>query len=580
MKYYIEINSWNLLESFVTESVSPYSFYRERYFGNNLSRYLNGLKEKSDFLILSETDLGGDFSVAVDESLIDKKLLGKVGRLKTSFTYPKTVYYRKGLVRFRFGSLELMDSLIAESQILLEVKCVEKYKDDFYVKNIECKDRKGITSLKDLGSLEKSVYIGFDNLYNKMKGAIVGYVRGSYTSTGAFDQILQSELRNLKNSFGGLNTQIMMNDAVIDNDCILESVDRCKKAFLKRYGVSNSFDVLTALYHEVRNLSKLRADEVQYQKSQASRVLKNKLLDEKTLIENQMSDIERSYNLYNVRIELEKIKAKERANGERIGKTRLYFKKGTPEYTSKQQLKGIIDDFENNNEEYKKLKCRLSEIEYQLNGESVGKYDTTLSAVFTRISDIINDLIKVASSVTNADGVDFSHISFNDRSLHIANNQNDPEIGYFNILLACVLKDDQPQQLSEFYVLQLLEESAKQFKSTPWSENRSGEKILGCLRGFWEYKHQRREQFEIPEDMPVFQSIMSFLVKPLGYEQIERYMLIKKFMNKEYAFMLWGACVGFADIPKTFTKILYDNKNVTCALDDFLLKCLKPNEDD
>ena len=57
MQYYIEISSWNLLESFVTESISPFSFYSERNFGNNLSRYLSGEEEKSNYLILSTQDL-------------------------------------------------------------------------------------------------------------------------------------------------------------------------------------------------------------------------------------------------------------------------------------------------------------------------------------------------------------------------------------------------------------------------------------------------------------------------------------------------------------------------------------------
>lgn len=39
MFYYIGINSWNLLESFVSESISPFSFYQVRGYGNNLSRY-------------------------------------------------------------------------------------------------------------------------------------------------------------------------------------------------------------------------------------------------------------------------------------------------------------------------------------------------------------------------------------------------------------------------------------------------------------------------------------------------------------------------------------------------------------
>lgn len=42
MFYYISTNSWNLLESFVSESISPFSFYQVRGYGNNLSRYLDG----------------------------------------------------------------------------------------------------------------------------------------------------------------------------------------------------------------------------------------------------------------------------------------------------------------------------------------------------------------------------------------------------------------------------------------------------------------------------------------------------------------------------------------------------------
>ena len=43
MFYYIGINSWNLLESFVSESISPFSFYQVRGYGNNLSRYIDGI---------------------------------------------------------------------------------------------------------------------------------------------------------------------------------------------------------------------------------------------------------------------------------------------------------------------------------------------------------------------------------------------------------------------------------------------------------------------------------------------------------------------------------------------------------
>ena len=34
--------------------------------------------------------------------------------------------------------------------------------------------------------------------------------------------------------------------------------------------------------------------------------------------------------------------------------------------------------------------------------------------------------------------------------------------------------------------------------------------------------------------------------------------------------MLWGAWVGFADIPKTFTNVLYQNDDVTRLIDNRL----------
>ena len=70
--------------------------------------------------------------------------------------------------------------------------------------------------------------------------------------------------------------------------------------------------------------------------------------------------------------------------------------------------------------------------------------------------------------------------------------------------------------------------------------------------------------------MPILQSTLSFFVKPLGFEQIERYMLLKKFSHKAYAFMLWGAWIGFADMPKTFTNVLYQNDDVTRLIDNKL----------
>ena len=563
MQYYIEISSWNLLESFVTESISPFSFYSERNFGNNLSRYLSGEKERANYLILSTKDLGGNISLIIDDSLIESSCLSPIKGLKTAFTYPKTIYFKKGLVSFRFSTPELRDSLIAESQILLEVKCLDKYLSTFDVKSIESKNVKGIKAFSNPISYEKGAYVNYDNKFNKIKGAIVGYARGQYTSSDEVSLLLQNNLRDIKNSFGGMNTQIMMSDVFDENSDLSERIRNSKEIYFMTVGVSNSFDVLLDQYKEVINLAKMRSEEKK--QSYNNNQKKENLLKEKTYIEDRISRIEESFNIIEVRKELDSIKALEKANGERVGKSRLYFKKDTVEYERKRQLKSIIEEFENGNAEYIQYKNRLYQIDQELNDDS-NKFDNILSVIFTRISDILNDLIKNASSLTNGGIVDLSHVSISD-SLSLLSNPDDSETCYFNILLNCILNSTTAKQLSEHSVLLVLEESAKKFKSTPLSMADSGKMILNTLREYWLYKNQRVDSFNIPEGMPVLQSIMSFFVKPLGFDQIERYMMIKKFSSKAYAFMLWGAWIGFADMPKTFTNVLYQNDVINSLID-------------
>ncbi len=566
MHYYIEISSWNLLESFVTESISPFSFYSERNFGNNLSRYLSGEKEKSNYLILSTQDFGGDITLIVDETLIDKAYLNPIKKFTANpvYTYPKTIYYRKGFVRIRFSNSKLKDSLIAESQILLEVKSLDKFVSDFYVKSKTIENRATISNLKEESFLlERQSFIDFDIKYNKIKGALVGYTRGQYTTSDDTTLKLQNNLRDIKNSFGGMNTQIMMSDVFDENSNLSERIRNCKELYFKTVGLSNSFDVLLDQYKEVINMAKMRSEEKK--RSYNNNQKKGNLLKEKTYIEDCISRIEESYNIIEARKEFDSIKALEKANGERVGKSRLYFKKDTVEYERKQQLKSIIEEFENGNAEYIQYKNRLYQIDQELNDDS-NKFDNILSAIFTRISDILNDLIKSASSLTNGGIVDLSQMSISD-PLYLLSNPDDSETCYFNILLNCILNNTTAKQLSEHSVLLVLEESAKMFKSTPLSMVDSGKMILNTLREYWLYKNQRVDSFNIPEGMPVLQSIMSFFVKPLGFDQIERYMMIKKFSSKAYAFMLWGAWIGFADMPKTFTNVLYQNDDINSLID-------------
>ena len=70
--------------------------------------------------------------------------------------------------------------------------------------------------------------------------------------------------------------------------------------------------------------------------------------------------------------------------------------------------------------------------------------------------------------------------------------------------------------------------------------------------------------------MPVLQSVMSFFLKPFGFDQIERYMMNKKFTEKKYAMMLWAACNGYAALPKTFTSVLHQDEENYMDMDNLL----------
>lgn len=573
MKYYISINSWNLLESFVTESLSPFAFYNKRNFGNNLSRFINNSNDKIKFIVLSTVDNGGDYSIIVNDTILDTSSIKPVKGLKTMFVYSKTLYYKKGTVSFRFGSQASLDAFVAESQILFEVKCIDKYKDDFFIK--EVKEKKTSSTLRRLGesfSFEQQTLVKNDNQFNIIKGAIVGYARGALTTSDSSDLRLVSMIKDIKNSFAGLNTQIMVNDSEVERpEAYIIKLKECKKSFNEvLHEKTNYFDILTQLFLEVRNLASLRCAELSRYKVDN----KERLIDQKQDVEYEICEIERTSNISILKAELKQIKDEEKRLGERSGKTRIYFKKDTPKYNRKQELKAILKEFEESNEDYKALLRKLDEINTSIQNANSGKsqYDATLSALFVRISDITNNLQKKFDQGKSLNAVDFSCIEYTQEyglELREASEDND-ELEYFNVLIKTIVSRETLETISEQFILSLIEKSAIAFKSCPSYESEKGKLIMECLRNYWRYKHNQCTGFVIPGDMPVLQSVMSFFLKPFGFDQIERYMMNKKFTKKKYAMMLWAACNGYAALPKTFTSVLYQDEENYMAMDNLL----------
>lgn len=139
--YYLSVDKWNLMESLVTESISPYSFYKKRNFSNTLSRIKDEGNKKYSQLLLCTSKKGNNCLIGIHESLLDKDSLkgilkkDKKGYYQEYFSYNKTIYFKKGFVKFLFKNDTDINEIVAESRIVFELKCIDKYKDFFLVDN-------------------------------------------------------------------------------------------------------------------------------------------------------------------------------------------------------------------------------------------------------------------------------------------------------------------------------------------------------------------------------------------------------------------------------------------------------------
>ena len=94
MKYWIVIDSWNLMETFTSESLSPHIFYLERAFGNDLTRYISKNGELFNNLVLYAEEPSSDFAIELDGSLLDTPLLSE-NKKKKNFLWKRRVTKRK-----------------------------------------------------------------------------------------------------------------------------------------------------------------------------------------------------------------------------------------------------------------------------------------------------------------------------------------------------------------------------------------------------------------------------------------------------------------------------------------------------
>lgn len=573
MFYYISTNSWNLLESFVSESISPFSFYQVRGYGNNLSRYLDGTNERANYLILSTKEINGDYVLKVNDEILDKSNIAPVKNSKTLFTYNKTIYYKKGAIAFLFSSRDLLESLVAESQILFEVKCIEKYKSEFIVKTSNALPI-STGKIANAISFQLQEYVAQDCIYDRLKGMIVAFTRAMAFAKNPQEQKLMCILRDLKNSFAGLNTQVMVSEIAVSNESKYISLIQTAKGIYNGTVKTrtNLFDILMQHFSEIVKLAKARAEEISQNKQANSTDKRDFLITQKDALESKLYSMESHDGISDWIEELNSIKKKERDNGIKNGKKREYFKKGTWEYERKKYLKQEIKKYEDENYEFKSIKQQIADIKQQITNIESGSsmYDTTLGALFVRVSDIMNDLIGKAKVSGEANGnIDYSCFSLKNLTISIEVLNSDEEKVFLDVIMNEALMCKQ-RGLSDEVVLNLIVESANKYKCLECSNTEKGKQILSTLREFWSYKHNQCSSFSIPANLVVLKSLMAFFIKPFGFDQIDRYAQNRGIDSKEYGYMLRGALIGYTAFPKTFTDALYTNTDIYIPMDEYL----------
>ena len=177
-----------------------------------------------------------------------------------------------------FSSSDLLESLVAESQILFEVKCIEKYKSEFIVSTSKVLPL-STNKIANAISFQLNEYVAQDNFYDRIKGMIVAYTRAMAFAKNPKEQMLMCVLRDLKNSFAGLNTQVMVSEiAVLNEEKYTVLIQKAKVVYNNIIKTeTNLFDILIQHFSEIVKLAKARAEEISKNK-QAGSTNKKELL--------------------------------------------------------------------------------------------------------------------------------------------------------------------------------------------------------------------------------------------------------------------------------------------------------------
>jgi hypothetical protein len=527
------------------------------------------------------------------------ELLDKTALLDTKFgycEYYKTIYLRNGLFKVHFDNEKKLHEFINQQLMFLEVKTVNKYKsENFVVSENKLKQSNKVTYQPSILSEQREKEPFFDKAFNQIKGLIYGYVIGALGTLGENEQGLVSDLNKLKNSIGGVHTDIALSDYYSNfwllnvKKQIRDCEDKFKKIFDNK--TSDVFSTLALRLQEVDNLNKMRCEELLRQKSPSN--IRDYVQEQENLEQARRDLYEGKHNITQLKEEFEIIKQEEKDRGKAKGKKCDYYKKddNAEKYYRKQELKFKIEEFEKNVHEYKELKNKVYTIKNRIKNFQQGgtPFDTSINEQFNRITEQLNDIVKRANnyflSKNNKESVLpdisfkidvdilISHYyekmkSYNDFAIQLpdilSNEISKQEIELLKVSLNAVLSFPQGRlgNYSEESVLKIIAEVGKHLPDGDFKNT---------LRDYYAYRTAKSDNFAFPKN-DILASIVVFFMKLQGHDQINKMLITKGIQHKQIAFILYGAYTGFANLPKTFTNLIFDSENqkLQYFIDDYL----------
>jgi|GEM_PF-1809652 len=614
--YWIPTTTWNLSDVFATESISPSLFYAKRLFGsksNQIADDKGKLIEANNSIVLYPKNfsftpsIGKPVFILVNSNSLDNNFI-EVDENGIVY-YRKTIYLRRGNFQVRFLSVEDKNVFLATLSINLETKTLKKYNVEFNFsaskQNIlhihspsEIFNYNPDARLSEAFS-EEQLY--FDKAFNQIKGLIYGLVCSTIGKKTSVQITLEKSLQILKSKISGFRTRLELSEEFNFEmiNPLVENVNEAEKIFSLVFPETSStfFQSINQRLTEIGNLQTLRLSTLATQRQKFAKIDKSliqKLKDSLQILQD--NDL--------------KLKSKEDKLWEQRKKFEVEYKsikrpkKNSAEYEQKNSLKEKITELKEAIEkskeerrpgknEIQKLKLELAE--YSEFGRT--QYDSNIEEQFYKISGYINDLIfstndKITQSQQSQKKYpDLSQIKFDIHSLASAftgNKRNDFVISlqsdlfefatdeekylFKQIVEFVLLETNFSTEVSETSITNISEKVFANFSESKFSATEIGKEILSHLQNLSAYRVNKEMNYTFPNSIPVLQNFISFIIKPYNNDELKNFAYSKEAKDIHFAFSMWAAFIGFANLPKTFTDIVFDSGDdqLIERIDDYL----------